>query len=202
MNNQTDNVGLPSLARRAKLGRIPSLSANLPVYLALAALAIGGLFLLHRADEQARDTIRKHHTFDLESALLFAQGVHGTVPPYGQTEWCGSLHTDSAVRQQIEEALRQQNELYANAAKPFPQDPLTDREPRRVPLSGTAWGQPTNYPGYFYWKKTPDIFELYAQLENDDEGSFSTGDCPTTPVVTYNYGLNSALRTNVSRIPL
>jgi hypothetical protein len=141
------------------------------------------MFLLNKADRQSRDTIRKHHVFDIESALLFAQSTRGTVPPYDQAEWCGSLQETSPVRQQIEEALREQSEQYANLSKPFPTDP-------------------TNESGYFYWKRTPDVFELYALLEEDKNGSFSTAGCASADTVVYTHGLNSALRKDIPRFVL
>lgn len=151
--------------------------------LALVGLLVGGIFLLNRADAQARDTMRKHHVFDIETALFFAHGVNGIIPPYEHDSWCGSLHEDSAVRQQIEAALREQNDKYANLAKPFPTDP-------------------TGEPGYFYWKKSPSVFELYTLLEADNDGSFSTATCAGAADVTYNHGLNSALRQEVARFTL
>lgn len=127
--------------------------------------------------------MRKHHLFDLEAALLVAQKTHGTVPPYDQASWCGSLQTDSPVRQEIEAALRTQNDKYANPAKPFPTDP-------------------TGELGYFYWKKSPAVFELYALLEDDTDGDYSTNGCAGVEAVDYNHGLNSALRRSIQRVTL
>ena len=58
------------------------------------------------------------------------------------------------------------------------------------------------HPGYFYWKKSPTVFELYTLLEADDDGSFSTATCAGADEVTYNHGFNSALRQDVARFTL
>ncbi len=137
---------------------------------------------MNRADEQARDTTRKHHLQDLETSLYAVRMIHNTYPPYEMNTWCGQLNDpkNSDVRSQIELALRNQNDKYANLAKPFPTDPAGNFD-------------------YFYWKKSANIFELYAKLENDSEGSFSTKLCPGEADRVYNYGLNSALRENNRR---
>jgi len=155
------------------------MATRLPVAVALAALLLGGWLLLDRADAQARDTIRKHHLEDIEQALFFARGQNGTYPPYDQPSWCGQLNApdNKDVRRQIEEALRTQNDKYANLDKPFPADP-----------SSTA--------GYFYWKRSPAIFELYATLEMDRNAERSTINCANAPTLTYDYGLTSVWREN------
>lgn len=153
---------------------------NLPLILALSFLLFGGLFLLNRADGQARDTIRKHHLADLEQALFFARRQHGTYPPYDQAQWCGTLDTSNQpyVRSQIETALRTQHDKYANPLKPFPTDP-----------------QPEYH--YFYWKRSPAVFELYAHLEQAPTGDRSTTDCPTEPDGVYDYSLTSVWRESI-----
>ncbi len=154
----------------------------MPVLLALILLAGGGVFLLHRNDQQARDTIRKHHLADLEDSLYFARSLHGTYPPYDQSSWCGVLnqHTDSATFKEVEEALRLQNEKYKNIAKPFPSDPR---------YADAA-------QDYFYWKHSPASFELFSILEQDNNGNKSVGACPEEKSRTYDYGLTSVWREN------
>ncbi len=155
-------------------------SALLPLVAALALVVIGGVALLEKAERQARDTTRKHHIEDIEQSLYFAQSLHGTYPPYEEATWCGRLNDpdNRPVRDQIEAALRAQHEKYANADKPFPADPL--------------------YPGqeqdYFYWKRSPSTFELYAVLETDKNGERNTAACPGTGLVRYDYGLASIWR--------
>jgi hypothetical protein len=168
--------------------------ARLPVGIALAFLILGGVFLLHRADAQARDTIRKHHLEDIEQALYFARGQHGTYPPYDEPSWCGELSSpeNSAVRQQVEEALRTQNEKYANLAKPFPADPLqANQSSPEVPPGRRGTD---NAHVYFYWKRSPAVFELHAILENDRTGERETSRCSGAPAYQYDYGITSVWR--------
>lgn len=152
---------------------------QLPVALALVALIAGGVFLLSRSDAQARDTIRKHHLADVEQALYLARDQHGAFPPYNEPTWCGRLNdpANAAVKADVEAALRQRIEKYGNLEKPFPTDPKA------------AQGQ-----DYFYWKRSPAVFELYAILEADPNGNRRTDLCPAASGYTYDYGLNSALR--------
>ena len=132
------------------------------------------MFLLTRADAQARDTIRKHHLQDIEDSLYFARGVQGTYPPYDAATWCGPLLPGSAAAvDQVEATLREQNDKYANQAKPFPQDPLLIGSQGQSAVAAVP-----DYPSYFYWKRSPASFELFAQLEADHNGSFTTDDCP------------------------
>ena len=143
-------------------------------------MACGGVFLLEKAEAQTKDTTRKHHLEDIEQALYFARNIHGTFPPYSEATWCGRLDSEQAkvsrVHQEIEEALRQQNEKYANPAKPFPTDPSAGA-------------------GYFYWKRSPAQFELYAILEADKTGERKTTLCSThTPAEKYDYGISSIWR--------
>jgi hypothetical protein len=150
-----------------------------PLVLTLLVVLGAGWYLLDRAADQARDTIRKHHLDDLEHALYFARGLHGTYPPYDQPSWCGKLDdpTNSSVREEIETALRAQHEKYANPAKPFPTDPIANTE-----------------KGYFYWKRSPASFEFYAQLEQDPTQERSTTACPNAPSLKYDYGIASVWR--------
>ena len=155
-------------------------SSTLPITLVLILLAVGGMVLLERADRQARDTIRKHHIEDIERSLYFARSLHGTFPPYEEATWCGVL-SDPAnrdVRNQVEETLRAQHEKYANPDKPFPTDPRF----------------PEQAGDYFYWKRSPSSFELYAVLEADPNGDRSTVLCPTAPNLAYDYGVASIWR--------
>jgi len=165
---------------------LPLLGTKAPLYITLILLITGGVFLLNRADAQARDTIRKHHLQDIEQALYFARNVHGTFPPYQQTSWCGVLSTpdNATVLDQIEEALRAQNAKYANPDKPFPTDPLIGQE------------LPSRSPSYFYWKRSPASFELYAILETDPTGERSTMQCPQQNNYLYDYGITSLWRDN------
>jgi len=168
---------------------IHKLAKHLPLLLVTGLFLIGGLFLLNRADTQARDTIRKHHLEDLERSLYFARNIYGTYPPYDQPTWCGFLNNPASIAQiQIEEALRAQNEKYANPAKPFPADPLLDQSAN-------------SQPSYFYWKRNPATFELYSILETFPTGDRSTTGCPNlpdnSPIVTYDYGLTSIWRESI-----
>lgn len=153
---------------------------HVPAISALILLAAGGFFLLNRADEQARDTVRKHHVADLEQALFFARSTQQTFPPYDQSSWCGLLNVpeNRPVRDQVEQVLRQQNNKYANPEKPFPSDPSADQD-------------------YFYWKRSPAVFELYAVLEQDDTNERSTQLCDTSPGLLFDYGVTSRWRENL-----
>ena len=148
---------------------------------AIALTLGGGLLLLNRADAQMRDTTRKHHLQDIEQSLYFAKGLHGTFPPYAEPTWCGLLSNpvNRPVRDQIEAALRQQNNTYANPEKTFPRDPLPEYD-------------------YFYWKRSPATFELYAMLEQDNNNERNSLGCPTASDIYYDYGLNSHWRRNMS----
>lgn len=156
----------------------------LPLLLAIVGLFFGGIFLLKRADQQARDTVRKHHLEDIEQSLYFARGTHGTFPPYDQPSWCGTLNLpkNAEVQSQIEEVLRQQNDKYANPAKPFPADPVHGQQPK----------------DYFYWKRSPAIFELYSVLEEDVTGERNTLKCKNAQAQNYDYGITSVLREDIS----
>lgn len=171
--------------------------SQLPIALAAIGLLAGGWFLLHRSEAQARDTIRKHHLQDVEDALYFGYSLHGTYPPYDEPMWCGHLNDTtppSTARQEIEAALRQQNEKYANPAKPFPTDPLPeDRSPRVAP-PWAGRSEAGRSPDYFYWKRSPAVFELYSLLETDPNHNRSTHGCPATSPEFFDYGLNSRLR--------
>ena len=157
-----------------------SLIAQLPIALALILLVVGGIFLLDKAASQARDTTRKHHLEDLEQALFFAREVKGTYPPYDKPQWCGLLSAagNEDVKTQVEAVLREQNAKYAVAAKPFPVDP--------------QYG--AGEQGYFYWKHSPALFELYSVLEIDKNGDRNTTLCDNAVFMQYDYGLNSAVR--------
>lgn len=155
---------------------------RLPLIIAFIYLLVGGIFLLNRADAQARDTIRKHHLQDIEDAIYFARGIHGTYPPYDQPSWCGRLDDQSSetVRQQIEDVLRKQNDLYANPNKPFAVDP----DPLQI----------ANGQGYFYWKRSPASFELFSQMEAGPQQIRDMSNCPNPAPDTYNYSLTSVWR--------
>ncbi|MGH7928474.1 MAG: hypothetical protein ACREQV_11835 [Candidatus Binatia bacterium] len=155
-------------------------SKRLPLAVATALLLVGGFLLLGRADRQARDITRKHHIEDIEQALYFARATHGTFPPYNQPTWCGLLHdpAHTSVRAQVEEVLRASHEQYANHGKPFPTDPTFS------PTEG----------GYFYWKRSPSSFELYARLEEDPSGERNTLLCEGAPPIRYDYGVASVRR--------
>lgn len=167
-----ENEGAPT-SQTANSNRV----ADLPLFIALVIMLLGGIFLLNLADAQARDTIRKHHLEDIEQSLYFARGLHGTYPPYDQPSWCGLLNNpaNSSTLAQIEEVLRAQNEKYANPNKPFPQDPA-------------------QFKGYFYWKRSPANFELYSVLETDPNHERSTRDCNNAPDLDYDYGITSIWR--------
>jgi hypothetical protein len=148
--------------------------------LALILLLVGGTFLLIKQDRQARDTIRKHHLADIETGLYLARRNHGTFPPYDQLTWCGviSAPENTAVRQQIEDSLRIAVEKYKNPTKPFPQDPKDHER------------------NYYYWKRSPSMFELYSILEAAPTGERNTFACPGGLHTTYDYGIASILREN------
>lgn len=156
-----------------------SLIPRFPLLVMGVYVVAGGVFFLDRQAAQARDTIRKHHLDDIEHALYFAQGKYGTYPPYELPTWCGLLNaeTSTPVREQVEAALRESNTTYANIQKPFPTDPLS--------------GQ---HVDYFYWKKSPAIFELTAILEAAPTGEKTTAGCPSVPLTTFDYGLVSVWR--------
>lgn len=168
----------------------PSLLTSLPLVVVLAAVLVGGVFLLTRADAQARDTIRKHHLQDIEDSLYFARAVHGTYPPYDQVTWCGPLQQGSgAAFAEVEAILREQNDTYMNTEKPFPRDPLLAGAQGQSAVAASP-----DYPPYFYWKRSPAAFELFAQLEADQNGAFTLDDCDTIVTGSYNYGLDSVER--------
>lgn len=154
--------------------------AYVPVIAGLLLLLVSGTLLLIKEDKQARDTIRKHHLADLETALYLARNQHGTFPPYDQLSWCGVLQdpANTAVKQEVEESLRKAVDKYGNDAKPFPEDP-----------AGLA-------QGYYYWKRSPSMFELYSALEAAPTAERNTFSCPEGIHTTYDYGIASILREN------
>lgn len=159
--------------------------AIVPVLIACGLLLGGGYALLEKAERQARDTTRKHHIEDIEKSLYFARGLHGTFPPYDSPTWCGVLNApgNGEVLAQVEAALRAQHEKYANPDKPFPFDPL---------FAGSA-------QDYFYWKRSPASFELYAVLEETPTGERNTAACSNGGATAYDYGVTSVWRENPSR---
>lgn len=160
------------------------MGAKLPLYIALSLLVVGGIFLLEKAEAQARDTTRKHHLQDIEQALYLARNIRGTFPPYNQPTWCGvlSLEKNPRITSQVENALRRQNEKYSNENKPFPRDPLINKGEKA--------------PHYFYWKRSPATFELYSILETDRNGDRSTANCDRSQNHSYDYGISSVWREN------
>lgn len=150
-------------------------------------MAGGSVFFLNRADQQARDTIRKHHLEDIERSLYLAHSLHGEFPPYGVPTWCGVLNDakNTAVKKEVDEALRAQNDKYGNLAKPFPSDP--------------KYGYSTQ--DYFYWKRSPALMELYATLEADKSGDRNTQICANSSAITYDYGIASANREGALKPP-
>lgn len=160
---------------------------RLPLVIALVLVAIGGFYLLDKADKQARDTTRKHHLQDIEQALYFARSTNGTYPPYDQAHWCGSLNDpeNRQVRDQVEEVLRAQNDKYENVEKPFPFDP--------------NYNQQGPYD-YFYWKRSPAVFELYAVLETDKNGEKNSFTCENATPQRYDYGITSRWRENTTHL--
>lgn len=171
--------------------------ATAPVYVAFLFLIVGGVFLLDRADAQARDTIRKHHLEDIEQSLYLARLTHGTYPPYDQPSWCGTLgdQDNASVKSPIEAALRHQNEKYANPNKPFPSDPLTiNKASINSPSDSVSDASPL--PSYFYWKRSPASFELFSILEADSNQDRSTSGCPNSNLLFYDYGIASVWREN------
>lgn len=153
-------------------------ASHAPVIAALFLVLVGGFLLIRKEDQQARDTIRKHHLADIETGLELAKRQHGQFPPYDQLTWCGVLSdpVNASVKTAIEQPLRQAVDKYANPAKPFPQDPNT---PNR---------------DYYYWKRSPQMFELYSILEAAPTGDRNTFACPTGLHTTYDYGISSILR--------
>lgn len=180
---------IPTNARR------PFLFSHLPLALATLGLLFAGSFLLHRSDAQARDTIRKHHLFDIEQALYYAFREHGTYPPYDEPTWCGVLGDTGSrdVRSQIETALRQVGEKYAKPDKPFPADPVVENQATPLITARPAATEDTA-PGYFYWKRSPAVFELYSILEAAPTQDRNSYGCPEASAEVYDYGINSRLR--------
>ena len=164
-------------------------SKHVPLIVALALLVIGGVFLLNKAQRQTHDTTRKHHLQDIESSLYFARSFTGTYPPYEQATWCGFLNApeNESVRAQVEEGLRAQNDQYANEAKPFPTDPLAS-----VSSQDTTWD-------YFYWKRSPSAFELYAVLEEEKNGDRNSFTCTGQQGQLFDYGIASLQREHPGR---
>jgi hypothetical protein len=154
-----------------------------PVAAALILLVITGTLLLVKEDRQSRDTIRKHHLADIETALYLARNTHGTFPPYNETSWCGviSAPENKEVQDAIEVSLRKAVDKYENPEKPFPVDPK---------------GKERNY---YYWKRSPSMFELYSVLEADRTGERNTFECENGVHTTYDYGIASILRESGSR---
>src|SRR3989344_1961497 len=148
--------------------------------LGILLLIIAGSLLLVKQDRQARDTIRKHHLADIETGLYLARRNQDTFPPYDKLTWCGviSAPENKQVQDEIEASLRVAVKKYENTAKPFPQDP---KEPER---------------GYYYWKRSPSMFELYSILEAAPTGERNTFACPNGLHTTYDYGIASILREN------
>lgn len=172
-------------------GQLPrgGLFDMLPVYCAFILLVLGGIVLLEKAERQARDTIRKHHIEDIEYSLYALRARYGTYPPYNQLSWCGILSdpANQSVRDSIETSLREQIEKYSNSQKPFPADPLYQESKK----------------DYFYWKRSPSVFELYATLEARPTEERSTIQCETAQGHAYDYGITSSLRENRPRsVPL
>ncbi len=149
-----------------------------PVAVALVLLLVAGFILIHKEDQQARDTIRKHHLADIETALEFAKQQHGQFPPYDQLTWCGVISdpANKDLQAEIEAPLRQSVDKYANPAKPFPEDPKDTTR------------------NYYYWKRSPEMFELYSILEAAPTGDRNTFSCPSGLHTTYDYGISSILR--------
>lgn len=155
----------------------------MPLLAAFILLLGGGVFLLDKADKQTRDTTRKHHLQDIEDSLYFARSLTGTYPPYNEASWCGFLNApqNSEVKSQVEEALRAQNDKYANLEKPFPTDPLANK--------GSGYD-------YFYWKRSPSTFELYSVLEAEKTGERNSLLCSNAPAQYFDYGIASFGREN------
>ncbi len=153
-----------------------------PIAAALVLLLVAGTLLLTKQDLQARDTIRKHHLADIETALYLARNIHGTFPPYEELSWCGviSAPDNAHVQRQIEESLRIAVDKYENPDKPFPQDPTEQDQ------------------NYYYWKRSPSMFELYSVLEAAPTGERNTFACPEGIRTTYDYGIASILREDTS----
>lgn len=149
----------------------------------LLLLLTSGTFLLIKQDKQSRDTIRKHHLADIETALYLARNNHGTFPPYNKLSWCGviSAPENKPVQDMIEESLRKAVDKYKNPEKHFPTDPTEQKR------------------GYYYWKRSPSMFELYSVLEAEKTGERNTFSCPTGIHTTYDYGIASILRESPSR---
>ncbi len=162
------------------MDRISSRASYAPVAAALVLLVIAGTLLLVKQDKQARDTIRKHHLADIETALYLARNQKGTFPPYTASSWCGviSAPENTSVRQDIEDMLRKSVEKYENPEKPFPTDPNNSER------------------NYYYWKRSPAMFELYSVLEAAPTGERNTFSCPEGIHTTYDYGIASILREN------
>lgn len=172
--------------------RLSWIQPRLPLFALTLLFLAAGWLLLDRSAAQARDTARKHHLDDIEHALYAAYRQQGTFPPYDKPSWCGRLNDpkNAAVKSQVETALRAQNDKYGKQAKPFPQDPLIagiqgQGLPREVPPPAGRSGD------YFYWKRSPAVFELYSLLEAAPTGERSTEQCPADSELIYDYGIRS-----------
>lgn len=130
-----------------------SIAATAVVTIALLAL---GLWALDLQARQTRDLKRALDLEDLETALLRLLATTGTLPPADQPTWCGVVNVPKhqATHARIERALRE-TKKYENPAKPFPADPRYARSAR----------------DYLYWKTSPVSFELFSELEADDNNS-------------------------------
>lgn len=168
---------------------LPVSASTLPILTACILVTFGGVFLLEKSERQQRDTTRKHHIEDIEQALYFARNHNGTYPPYDQSQWCGVLNDpdNGAVLAQVEAALRDHHEKYANPDKPFPFDP------------NVKTGE---IGDYFYWKRSPASFELYSVLETDQTGERDTRGCDNAPSFAYDYGVSSVWREPGARKPV
>lgn len=177
--------------------RFNRLIPRLPLLILSLLGLIGGVLLLNRSAAQARDTARKHHLDDIEHALYVAYRQHGTFPPYDQPSWCGRLNhpANAAVKNEIETTLRQQNDKYSQPEKSFPHDPLVTGIQGDMPASAdlptVALAKAGALPDYFYWKRSPAVFELYSLLEAAPTGERQTTQCPSDPHLIYDYGLRS-----------
>lgn len=173
------------------------LTPRLPLLVLTLLFLTTGWLLLDRSAAQARDTARKHHLDDIEHALYAAYRQHGTFPPYDQPSWCGRLNDpdNTAVKKEVEVALRAQNDEYGKLAKPFPHDPLVTGiqgdAPASADLPAEAQAKAGASPDYFYWKRSPAVFELYSILEAAPTGERRTGQCPNDPRLIYDYGIRS-----------
>ena len=134
------------------------------VIVVIAILAAISIVAYTGIQQRARDSERKADLAAIAKAVELYKADNGHYPPAASGGWCTQLSHPSIP--QLRTALSQ----YMGS---IPEDPLYN----------------DTYQDYFYRNNSGNSYGLYAQLEGDGNGSYSTGSCTTigsTPH-TYNY---------------